>query len=65
MSLVPVESIVTSIIQAITVNRQTMSQENRDRFDALFIASLERGDKFWGLITGPLTRALENLENAK
>ena len=61
ITALPGEALVVAILNAVTVNRETMSQENRDKFDALFLASMERGDKFWGLITGPLVRALERL----
>ena len=58
---IPGESLVVAIVNAISANRATMSQPNRDRLDKLFIDSLERSDKFWVALITPLVKALERL----
>ena len=57
----PGEALAVAIIEGITENRRTMSQENRDRFDALTIKSLEEGNKFWSLVFSPFLKALEKI----
>ena len=59
---IPGEALAVAIIEAVTENRRTMSQENRDKFDAMFIKSIEDGNKFWGLLFNPIIAALEKLE---
>lgn len=58
----PGEALVVAIIEAVTENRRTMSQANRDRFDAMVIKSMEDGSAFWSSIFTPLTRAIGNLQ---
>jgi len=47
LTAMPGEALVTAIFQFATASRETMSQSNRDRLDAIQISMLEDWVKFW------------------
>ena len=51
LTAMPGESLVTAIFQFATASRETMSQTNRDRLDAIQISMLEDWVKFWRKLT--------------
>jgi hypothetical protein len=48
----PGEGVAIALLEYATKCRETMSQENRDRFDGVMIRSMERWNSFWEKLGG-------------
>lgn len=48
--LAPIANVVTAAFEFAGVHRLSMSQENRDKMDALLVKALERLDRFSDLV---------------